>query len=327
MGWRGVLRSMAAYSRASRRDALRRHNQYARQQQYIAKVQAIEQARQEVEEYENYIDLIQTLHKDTPEIYDWIQIAKTQTPPKPEQDKRESNKLLIKLNKFKPNFLHKLFKLENRARKRKEKKYQKAFDKEKAELAIRTAEWEKKAQEIAELVELANGINSGKIEYYKKLYDDENPFEELSSFGSKVEISFKNGEKAVAQIFLRDDSIVPKHQKTQLKTGKLSIKDLPAGRRNEIYQDHIASAVLHVGRVIFGLLPLNELVVNAKCKMVNTATGKLEFQTMLSVKLLRETMDSINFDGIDPSDCMKNFLCNMNFKKTLGMGPVQALAE
>lgn len=327
MGWRGVLRSVSAYSRAAHRDSVRRHNQYVRQQKYMAKLQAIEQTRQEVEQYENYIELIQTIHKDTPEIYDWLEVAKTTKPPKPEQDKQISNKLLVKLNKFKQNFIHKWLRLEKWARRRKEKRYQKAFEKEQVDLAARTAEWEKLAKEIDDLVDLANGINAGKTEYFEKVYDDENPFEELSSFGSKVTENFIDKDRAVAELLARDDEIVPKQQKSQLKSGKLSVKDLPTGKRNEIYQDHIASSVLHVGRVIFGLLPIKALIVNAKCKMLNTATGRMEMQTVLSVKLMRETMEKINFELIDPSDALKNFVCNMNFKKSLGMTPVNPLTE
>jgi hypothetical protein len=36
-------------------------------------------------------------------------------------------------------------------------------------------------------------------------------------------------------------------------------------------------------------------------------------------------MDNINFDAIDPADTMKNFKCNMSFKKSQGMDSVNEL--
>jgi hypothetical protein len=105
----------------------------------------------------------------------------------------------------------------------------------------------------------------------------------------------------------------------------LSIKELPTGRRNEIYQDYVCSAVLRVGRELFALLPIEQVIVNANSDLLNSATGRIESQTILSVLLVRQTMAKINFDSIDPSDSMKNFKCSMNFKKGQGMYPVAPL--
>ena len=45
-------------------------------------------------------------------------------------------------------------------------------------------------------------------------------------------------------------------------------------------------------------------------------------QAVLSVALYPETLAKINFESIDPSDSMKNFVHNMKFSKTNGFSPV-----
>ena len=143
--------------------------------------------------------------------------------------------------------------------------------------------------------------------------------------GASIVLFFPLKELAIAEVLLNDETVVPKQRKVLLKSGKLSIKELLIGKRNEIYQDHIASVVLHIGRELFSLLPIDRTIINAKSNLLNASTGKLELQTILSVELFRDTMNILNFDKIDPSDCMKNFKCNMNFRKSQGMFPVESL--
>ena len=56
MGYKSVLRSVAAAQRRSEREARRRQREFARKQKQVAKMQELERARFEVEQYENYIE-------------------------------------------------------------------------------------------------------------------------------------------------------------------------------------------------------------------------------------------------------------------------------
>ncbi|MCA9957335.1 MAG: hypothetical protein KC434_21550, partial [Anaerolineales bacterium] len=53
--------------------------------------------------------------------------------------------------------------------------------------------------------------------------------------------------------------------------------------------------------------------------------GLLEETPILSVAIPRETSKGLNFDAVDPSDSMVNFVHNMKFQKTKGFQSVATL--
>jgi hypothetical protein len=74
------------------------------------------------------------------------------------------------------------------------------------------------------------------------------------------------------------------------------------------------------------LLPvIDNVQVNAKGSVMNSATGNFEEQTIVSVNIERDKLDRLNFDLLDPSDSMSNFEHRMDFKKNEGFKPVEDL--
>ena len=97
------------------------------------------------------------------------------------------------------------------------------------------------------------------------------------------------------------------------------------GRYYEIYQDHVCGAALRAGRELLALLPVQFVVVHATTDLLNSATGHMEESPILSVALPRDTVGKMNFESLDPSDSMNNFVHRMNFKKTKGFTAVEKL--
>lgn len=60
--------------------------------------------------------------------------------------------------------------------------------------------------------------------------------------------------------------------------------------------------------------------------MLDTKTGHMKNMTILSVYIPKQTLDTLNFDNIDPSDSMKNFVHKMDFKKGKVLNLWQALS-
>lgn len=124
---------------------------------------------------------------------------------------------------------------------------------------------------------------------------------------------------------MHGEKVIPKETKSLLKSGKLSVKKMPIGRFYEIYQDYICSCIFRIVNELFALLPIEVVIVTAFDEILNTSTGHLEAQPILSVTAPRKTIKSFNMDRIDPSDAMSNFVHNMNFKKTKGFSMVKQL--
>src|SRR5688572_27279554 len=80
--WKPQTRADAAYHRRIEREALKRQRELEKLAKERAKLNAIEQARLEVAEFENRIEVLLSVHKDCAESTDWL-AAGTELPPPP----------------------------------------------------------------------------------------------------------------------------------------------------------------------------------------------------------------------------------------------------
>lgn len=54
-------------------------------------------------------------------------------------------------------------------------------------------------------------------------------------------------------------------------------------------------------------------------------TGNLEEKMVLSVAIPRDIFEKLNFETLDPSDSMSNFVYRMKFKKTQGFSAIERI--
>lgn len=119
MGWKGTVRSIGAAVRAAERDAKRRQRDLEKRQKQYAKMQELEQAAYEVEAYENHIEIIQSLHKECSDPINWQNIASSQEPKRPENSKKHEKAARTKAENYKPGFIDRLLKREEKKSDRK----------------------------------------------------------------------------------------------------------------------------------------------------------------------------------------------------------------
>ena len=128
-----------------------------------------------------------------------------------------------------------------------------------------------------------------------------------------------------ARVAIHSSDVIPTEIKSLPKSGKLSTKAMPAGRFYELHQDYVCSCALRAGRELLAILPNDLVIVTTLDNVLNSSTGHMENQPILSVAFSRPTVDGLNLEAIDPSDAMKNFVHNMSFKKGAGFLAVAAL--
>lgn len=325
MGWKGTVRSIGAAVRAAERDAKRRQREIERRQRQYEKMKELEQAAYEVEVFENHIEIIQSVHKDCSESIDWKRISTSKEPKKPENLKKHEKEARSKAKNFNPGIIDKIFKKAESKKKKLEENIGLSIQKDESEYNAAISAWEEKVADWKESVshakQLLNGDGKAKIKTIKEL----NPFSEISNLGSNISVSSDSNGIIEAMIHVHGEEIVPNEAKSLLKSGKLSVKKMPKGTFNEIYQDYVCSCILRVGREILAIIPDNLVVVTAVDELLNTKTGHLEKMPILSVCISRKTINSLNMNSIDPSDSMGNFIHNMSFKKTKGFEPVSRI--
>ncbi len=327
MGYKSVLRSVAAAQRRSEREARRRQSEFARKQKQVAKMQELERARFEVEQYENYIEVITSIHRDCGEKWHWDVINKRPDPRRPEEEsfKTHTGAAKIALEAYSPSRTDRILRRVDAQREELSQALKKAPERDRQEYQKALDEYMVKHREWVELQKLSNGILENDPEAYAFALELLNPFSEISELGS--EISFHTDTRDLIEVSLKvkGGTIIPSKSKTLLKSGKASEKNLTKSRFYELYQDYVCGCAIRVAREIFALLPSEMVIFTAMSDLLNTSTGHLEPQPILSVAIPRSTLDGLNINAIDPSDSMNNFVHNMKFLKTRGFKAVDKL--
>lgn len=325
MTWKGTLRSMQASARRAERNSNRRQRELQVRQKEFEKMEVLEQAAYEVEVYENHIDLLLSVHKDCGERIDWSEFANQPPPIKPAALNAHENQARAKQASYKPGFITRTLKLEARQRKKLEYAIQAAVAKDTQQLAQEIAEWKNEYQDWEIDHELALGILAGngqsKIDAVLRV----NPFTDISHLGTSINFSVADNGILECTLSVHGTKVIPQDIKSLLQSGKLSVKKMPISKFNELLQDYVSSCVLRVGQELLNILPEHLVIVTAVDLLLNSATGHLEDQPILSVAISRETLSKLNMQSIDPSDSMKNFVHAMNFKKTTGFMPVSKI--
>ncbi|MHC5362092.1 hypothetical protein [Myroides sp. LJL110] len=319
---KGFIRSYNAAVKRSEREEQRRHREAVKIFKEQQKQLEFQNASQAVSEWSNYVQILKSVHKQASEKIDWLQIKNEPKPIEPFYLNTFETQAKHKLTTFKPNILDKLFNLTNKKIKKLESliKLGQKKDQENHQLAIQ--EYEKDLSNWKELQNIAFGIEQKKPESYLQVLQYFEPFSETSELGSQI--TFKFGENHVEiNVLTNSIDIIPDYELKQTSTGKLSKRKMSKTNFYELYQDHICSVALRLSREAFAYLPIDYAIVNALSEMVDSQSGHLENKVILSVKIVPETLEKLNLQMIDPSDSMKNFIHNMNFKKTTGFQEVQ----
>lgn len=324
MSFKGNMRTAVAFARRMERAEKRRANEAARQYKAMLKQQEFENGQRIVQEYDEYLELISSTHKETSEPIDWQEVLKEQAPTKPTLTDKHQKSAEKKLANYKPSFFDKLFGLTPKKIKKLEDKIQTAKLDDQKQFENEQKEYDKDFAEWTKYQQMAKGALAQDPETYKNILEYLDPFSDIKEIGSGLSISFNKNHLAVT-LNANGTTVIPNFVLTQTKSGKVSKKNMPIGKFNELYQDYICGCVLRVVREIFSFLPVEFAFVNVQSELVNQATGHLEQQTILSVAIPRQTFERLNFETLDPSDSMKNFKHNMKFSKTAGFSIVPNL--
>ncbi|HOA30912.1 MAG TPA: DUF4236 domain-containing protein [Clostridia bacterium] len=266
-----------------------------------------------VNNYEYYINLIRSLHKEGLEPIDWQSIAEEEEPFKKGEMGPLQNEAVLRYEEYKPGVLEKVF--SSLLAKKKEKLKQHILWAEGEDAKV-YEEWENRAR-------FANGIIECNEQVCTTLLDEIKPFSDIEAFCEVRRCNFRKNGIEIDVIIKKD--VVPDHSLSLTKTYKISKKDLTKTTYYDIMQDYVCSLCFRIARDMFAIFHSNTVLVNALKTVLNTSTGYYEDVPILSIKFNRGIFDMLNLDRIDPSDALKNFMHNMEFLKTKGFKPIKKL--
>ena len=176
--------------------------------------------------------------------------------------------------------------------------------------------------QLKELQPFAQSILAGDIDSYFKVIAEVGPFDDLLEYGSCFEVGTDDPSILEIEFQVKSDDIIPKEYPDMKADGEIVMKDFSKSAYYDLVQDYVSSTMLRVARDTFALLPVKEVVIHAVDKVLNPATGNDEEVTIVSAKVKRDALATLNFERIDPSDCLESFESNVRFRKTAGYAPV-----
>ncbi|MCB0990105.1 MAG: hypothetical protein KDB16_03935 [Acidimicrobiales bacterium] len=275
-----------------------------------------------VEAYEAYIELISTMHQDVGPLVDWTLLAVAEPPLAPERMSLNEEAARSALEAHRPSGLF---------RKRSERKGQELTDAIPAAIAADDASHQaamtahaEAVQDHADSVTMADRVLSRDPAAWIEVLESLSEMSEVEALGQRLHFDVPDdGSLPTVTLAGNSDDVVPAEMYSLLKSGKLSTKQTPVSKRWELYQDHVCSAALRIGRDFFALLPADQVRVNVTDDLLNSTTGHKEQSIILSVIFARPTLDSLNMDSVDPSDSMVNFVHTMDFRRTKGFNAVE----
>lgn len=300
-------------SSKAKADKLRREKEKAATEKQ--KQVELEYAKAAVEEYEDRITAIKSLHIEHEDPVDWEAIYRVAAPfqnPSINPGPRETE-ARNKYANYKPGFFAKHFKF---AEDGNQQYYKNMIEKGIEDDRKQYTEWKN-------LNTLAEGAINRDIDTMLNIVEELAPFEDLTEFGSGFEVGFLTQSAAEVEFTIMADTVVPEEVKSLTATGKLSVKPLAKGKRLDLMQDYVCSCVLRIAGDLFAILPIDYVYVHAMDTFTDTSIGNTEAKDIVSVCVDRNAFNKLKLEAIDPSDAMANFVCNMAFLKTKGFKPVQ----
>ena len=312
MGYNATVRAKEAAQRRQQRDAQKRFRELERQAKEQAKLSAIEQARLEVQRFESELEVLLSVHKEQGEIWDWLAVAASLPPHRPRKFSRHELKAQqqAELAFLRPISQHEEpdFDLA-KAQSADEREFQEAL----ALFSNEQAEWER-------MKLLAPRVLAGEHKAYTEALVEFSPLAELSDLGSSIYFTVHHAKLLECVLHVSNRQIIPAEAKSLTASGKVSVKAMPKARLHEIYQDYMCGCVLRVAREVLALLPIETVLITVLVKAPDRRTGREVEQPVLSVAIPRATVARLNFDALDPSDALGNFLCRGDFKTSRKTG-------
>jgi hypothetical protein len=289
------------------------------------KIEAREQAAEAVADFEEYVKKLITLHQDCSPPMNWQSQAATPAPVQAQLSQKSENAAQSRLDNYKPSWLDKLL----GSTEKKQKKLSDALSAAKSEDQRRFHEeltkFEEDFADHKDQVDFAKRIlakDPAAMLEAIKLYE---PLHAVGLLGENLLIQVDSPNLIVIDLSVHGEEVIPKDRPKLLASGRASVKTIPKGEYNRLYQDHVCSASLRVVREILALIPVDAIQINAVDDLVDSATGHLKQSAILSYLAPRSTIAKLNYRSIDPSDAMKNFLHQMSFSPTAGFKPIERL--
>lgn len=314
MGWKATLRAIEVAERRQQREAQKRQRELERRAKEQAKFSAIEQARLEVATHENQLEVLLSIHKEQDETCDWAVLAASLPPACPARNSYHELRARQRIMILPPHQTEGSEAAIEQGRLQDDLAFQDAIQAYSSEFA----EWEK-------IKSLSRRVLAEEHKAYTEALVEFSPLTEISDLGSSIHFTVHSAKLIECTLKVNGKQALPTEVKTLTASGKVSVKPMPRGRFHEIYQDYVCGCMLRVAREVFAFLPVETVLVTATVDSLDSLTGQMVEQPVLSAVMPRAMISRFNFEWLDPSDATAQFFHRGDFKASRKTEAFQAI--
>lgn len=236
MGWKGTLPSWEAASKRRDREIERQERLQVKAEKELEKLNDLLDAQEEVQKYEDYIQKVQSIHKSTLYSINWQEVLNSAPPEKPVKLVENQHKAEENYNNYRPSLFHKLFKKTEKIKSKlayqieiAKQLDEKKFKEELIDFEDKYNSWEKNVLE-------AQNVLAFEPNTLQAIIDKSELLNKIPELGVNLDFEINDKNQLSIDIFLHSKDFIPKEAKTLLKSGKISIKDLPKSKYHELHQ-------------------------------------------------------------------------------------------
>jgi hypothetical protein len=280
---------------------------------------------QAADKYAALVSKFQSLHKTCGPEWNWLEVQSRKAPLEPENNHPHEREAETKRKQFRPCFSDKLFHRTKSKRKILDELVVDAKREDEAEYNSAMAKYREEHEQWSKLTALSERMLAGDGQAYIDALRDLNIMHNLDGTCKSIEVRRYKSNTIEVLFDAFGPAIVPKEKLNLLKSGRVSFRDMPKGEYHELYRDYVCSVTLRIAREFLAVVPIDIITITASAELLNTSTGQVQQEPILSAAIARDTLKKINFELVRPADCFSNFVHNMNFKKLSGVSPTTKL--
>lgn len=306
MTYAAQMKKLEALRKREERESKRVQRELAKRAKERQKLSELDAARLEVETFENELEVILSIHRESPETFDWAALAFALPPLAPRNAGLQA--ALHEIGSELGEWLDKRTAPDGESAAQVD---QQAHDDAMARHRASLATWQ-------EMRDLGRRVLAGEPSAYTKAISEYSNLAELYSLGSGIHITVHGAKTVEFTVTVKGKDVIPAEVKSLTSTGKLSVKAMPKAVFMAHYQDYVCGCVLRVARELFALLPVETLLGHAAVPAFDRSSGLDREMKILSVVLERGRLAVFNFDRLDPSDTLECFTHRGSAKLTRG---------
>lgn len=295
-----VMRRAEAAMRREYREEQARLRRLERESKDLAKLSALEQALLEVEVYKAQVSVLLSVHKEQSNTIDWHVALAALPPVEPSRTRhgelRARQDELLAAAGF-GAFAAGVAGAAAGGREADEREYE-----------ARLQAYSSNRDEWIEWRAVAARVVEGDLAAFGEVLAERGLFDDSPDVCAATTVVVHDRHVAEVRVLVRGREIIPAETKALTATRKVSAKPMPKGLFHELFQDYVASCAIRAAREVFGLLPLEHVLVTASVPIASMDGHAPAHETpVLSVAFSRELFTGLPFASLDPSDTVEGF--------------------